>query len=242
MTPTLRILLVDDEPAAIRRLARLCAEIATIEVVGTAGTADAAMEAIERSKPDLIFLDIQMPGMSGLELAKQLTAIEPQPSIVFVTAHERFALAAFEVSAAGYLLKPVDPDALRKSVTRISSLRSHLIAQSSLRFWVSRGGQLVPVNESQIAHISAERDYARLHVEGESFLIAETLNDLSEKLKPFGFVRIHRSHIVRSDAIAALRRVDRGAWEVVLKQGRPSLPIGRSYLSALRANLGLKAD
>lgn len=239
----LRTLIVDDEPAAIRRLVRLCEALPSIEVVATAGDGIEALAALDRIAVDLILLDIEMPGMSGLLLAERLAGRDPAPAIVFVTAYERFAIQAFAVDAVGYLLKPVDPVLLRATVERVER---HLAAVAGLTagvadcaiFWAPVRGNLVRLEGKDIDRITGEDDYARLHCGDKSYLVAERLYGIERRLSPDRFIRVHRSTLVNRDRIVALE-ADAGSWFVHLSSGE-RLAIGRSFLPALRSRLGVR--
>lgn len=251
MAEPLRTLIVDDEPAAIRRLVRQCAALPAVSVVATADDGTAALHLLRTIAVDLILLDIAMPGMSGLALAEQLAeqlaarpATQPSrspiaPAIVFVTAFEHFAIQAFAVDAVGYLLKPVDPDLLAATVDRVA--RRAIVAPPPIAaaagFWVPQRGTLVRLGETDIDHITGEDDYARLHCGDRSYLVAERLYAIEQRLGAHRFVRIHRSTLVNTDRIAALV-TDAGTWSVRLSSGK-RLAIGRSFLPTLRARLNV---
>ncbi len=238
MLKPLRALIVDDEPAARRRLALLCADLAGLAVVGEAADGEAALAFVAREPVDLLFLDIEMPGLDGMAVAERLGAAAAAPAVVFVTAFDRFALAAFGVNAAGYLLKPVDPDALGRLVARLQALPRRAAAPSRLEaIWAPHRGELVRVGVDDIAWIGGEGDYARVHVGRRSYLLAERLHVLEAQLDVERFLRVHRSAIVRLGAVTGLANLGAGAWGVVLATG-VTIPVGRTRLAALRARLG----
>lgn len=236
MAEPLRTLIVDDEPAAIRRLVRLCEALPAIEVIATAGDGDEALAILGRVAVDLILLDIEMPGMSGLALAEQLAGRTPAPAIVFVTAFERFAIAAFAVDAVGYLLKPVDPQALRATIDRVSQ-RIPVPAAPAI-FWAPYRGSLLRLEDKDIDRITGEDDYARLHCGDRSYLVAERLYAIEQRLPGDRFIRVHRSTLVNRDRIAALT-LDGGSWAVRLTSG-DQVAVGRSFLPKLRQALDVK--
>lgn len=241
----LRTLIVDDEPAAIRRLTRLCEAQLSLEVVATAGDGAEALELLDRTEVDLIFLDIEMPGMSGLAMAERLVGRDLAPAIVFVTAYDRFAIQAFAVDAVGYLLKPVDPVLLRSAIERVerqrTSAASRTVDQADAAiFWAPFRGTLIRLDSKDIDLITAEDDYVRLHCGDKSYLFAERLYAIEQRLGPGRFVRIHRSTLVNSDRITALE-VDRGNWSIRLSNGERHA-IGRSFLPSLRSHLSVVAE
>lgn len=237
MAEPLRTLIVDDEPAAVRRLVRLCEALPSVAVVATAGDGADALEVLERVGVDLILLDIEMPGMSGLALAERLAGRVPAPAIVFVTAFERFAIAAFAVDAIGYLLKPVDPDLLRATIDRISRrlVAPPAPATDAAIFWAPYRGTLLRLESKDIDRISGEDDYARLHCGDRSYLVAERLYAIEQRLGGDRFLRIHRSTLVNRDRIAAMA-LDGGSWAVRMASGE-RLAVGRSFLPMLRRAL-----
>lgn len=239
MAERLRTLIVDDEPLAIERLQILCARVPEIVLAGTAAEGQSALRLIESLKPDLLLLDIQMPGMDGLALARALGEREARPAVIFVTAHDRFALAAFDVAAVDYLLKPVEAERFERAIARIRKEiaeggRPRVASRWTREFWVPHRGGLVRVAARDIDLIEAERDYMRLTVGPRSFLLHETISELERQLDPAEFVRLHRSTLVRRDRITGFRHNGQGAWEAELKDGR-WLRVGRTYLANARA-------
>ena len=253
----MRVLLVDDEALALDRLRTLFADIDDVEVVGQASDGDMALEQIQALQPDLVILDIQMPGRNGLRTA---AALEPEerPEIIFVTAHEHYAPDAFEVDAADYLLKPVRFDRLRQAVTRARRRRElrdqaeqsgklmeeveTLRAKGGTRtddagFWVPErhGHRWVPVES--IGWIEAARDYVLLHTETRSHMLRATMSALEEKVEGSGLMRVHRSAFVRPEKVAEVRRANR-SLTLVLDDGA-NVQVGPSYTDSLAEKLGL---
>ena len=240
MSDCLRTLIVDDEPLAIERLQILCARIPRISLVGTAMEGKSALRLIEGLSPELILLDIQMPGMDGIALAQALAGKSPRPALIFVTAFDAFAVAAFDVAAVDYLLKPVAAERFERAVARIShstpaaaSPAAPAASRWTREFWVPHRSEIIRVAVSDIELIEAERDYMRLHVGTRSFLLHETISGLERKLDPSEFVRLHRSTLVRRDRIAGFRHNAAGTWEAQLRDGR-WLRVGRTYLANAR--------
>jgi two-component system, LytTR family, response regulator len=260
----LRVLVVDDEPLGRQRLLDLLAEEAAVEVVGTAADGAAAVEAIRTSRPDLVFLDVQMPRMSGLEVVQAIGPAE-MPATVFVTAYDQYALNAFDAAAVDYLVKPFRDDrfeeALRRARRRIESetrerLHDQLLAllhggappaaapaasEAPTRYLeriaVQMRGKMRVVPVAQIEYVTADGPYAELHVGAHRYVIRESMQSLEEKLDPERFLRIHRSAIVRLDLVDALLRSEGSEYEVQLKGG-VRLRVGRSRREALERRLG----
>ncbi|WP_296722735.1 LytTR family DNA-binding domain-containing protein [Erythrobacter sp.] len=232
----LRAVLVDDEPAAIRRLSALLEESSAVSVIGTASSGDEALMLIDELAPDLIFLDIQMPGMNGLDLAEAISRRHMKLRVIFVTAYDRFALRAFDVLAAGYLLKPVDR---RKLDRALGSLTSQVLANpatSAPCLWLGSGGELHQIPVTNIIRLQAERDFVRVHTTKASLLVSGTLEGLTREAGQFGMMRVHKSHAVPLQEIEQLRHIGHGAWCAVLRTGE-RVPIGRSYLHGLKRSL-----
>ena len=241
----LRVLVVDDEPLAVERLQLLLARCPGVALVGTAPDGEAALRIAEAVNPDLLLLDIAMPGMDGIEVARALAASSIDPAIVFVTAFDNFAVAAFDVAAVDYLMKPVALDRLSRALDRareqIGNGRGARTRQPDSRyvaeFWVPDHHGLVRIAARDIDRITAERDYMRLHVGQRSWLIYRTIAKLEEELDPALFIRVHRSVILRRDTIAGLSRDGLGHWAARLTNGE-EVRIGRSHIAEVKALAG----
>jgi two-component system response regulator AlgR len=232
----LRLLVVDDEPLAVERLQLLLARLENVHLVGTASEGGAALRLAEGLAPDAVLLDIAMPGMDGIDVARSLGRLERPPLVIFVTAFDTFAVAAFDVEAVDYLMKPVTPERLARAIERArerlangettpTSPPPHYLEE----FWVSEQSGLVRLAACDIDRISAERDYMRLHSGKRSWLINHTIGKLEEELNPARFVRIHRSAMVRRDFVVGLRHDDSGRWYARFRDGEEQ-KIGRLYL------------
>jgi DNA-binding LytR/AlgR family response regulator len=252
----LRTLLVDDELLAIERLTFLLKDVAGTEVVGTARNGREAAQQIAALKPDLVFLDVQMPEQNGLRVAAGLTP-EARPEIVFVTAFEQYAADAFEVDAADYLLKPVRFDRLWQAVER-AKRRKYLrqIAESmedqggepavTARpahddgIWVQNRGGATFVAFDTIDWIEAQRDYVMLHTATRGHIVRMSMRSLEEKLDPAQLMRVHRSAFVRPSNIVEVQRAGRSISAVVLRDGA-IIQVGPSYGRAVADRLKLTA-
>ncbi|WP_296597608.1 LytTR family DNA-binding domain-containing protein [Phenylobacterium sp.] len=244
----MRVLLVDDEPAALERLQALFEQIAGAEVVGVARNGREAMEQIDALKPDLAMLDIQMPELSGLSVAGGLPADE-RPEIVFVTAFEMYAADAFDVEAADYLLKPVRFDRLRQAVERARRRRAMRDAAppieaaasaEAVSFWVSGRNGHVRVLASDLDWIEAARDYVMLHTPTRSYIHRLTMTALEEMLDPEMLTRVHRSAFVNLTRVQEVQRLGKGLISLILRDG-VNVAVGPTYVKAVLARLGLSA-
>ena len=243
---TLRSLIVDDEPLARKRLRSLLRSEPRVEVVGEAEDGPAALEAIRRLEPDLVWLDVQMPGLDGFGV---LDEIGPgaAPAIIFVTAHDRSALRAFDAHAVDYLLKPFDRARLREAIDRaiklagsddlqrrLAALLADITRQRPLRRIVVRsGGRIYFVGVSEVDWLEATGHYVTLHTASGSHLIRETIANLSTRLDAERFVRIERGVIVNADRIQEIHPAFHGDLDVVLKNGT-RLRASRNYAARLR--------
>jgi two-component system response regulator AlgR len=239
----LRLLIADDEPLAAERLQLLLAQSPQVDLVGTASDGESAVRMAEALSPDLLLLDIEMPGLDGIDVARALAAKQPSAAVVFITAFDQFAVAAFEVEAVDYLMKPVTPERLQRALKRARDYL-HRREKAPARepsppslyleeFWASDLSGLVRIASRDIDRVSAERDYMRLHVGRRSWLIHHSMNALEEGLDPELFVRLHRSAIVRKDFIAGFTRNPSGRWIARLSDGTEQ-PVGRLYTEKVR--------
>lgn len=242
----LRTLIVDDEPLAVERMQILCAGLELVDLVGTAVDGEAALRLIEALRPDLVLLDIAMPHCDGMSVAASLASAPQRPSVIFCTAFDQHAVAAFEVAAVDYVLKPVSAERLARAVTRAADargLRGGEPASPPSRwiedFWVPHRSEMIRISAGDVERIDAERDYMRLSVGGRSYLIHQTISELERRLDPERFIRLHRSVIVRRDRIVKLRHDGLGAWFAELIDGA-SVRIGRTYQAAAKAILAVR--
>ena len=249
----LRVLVADDEPLARQRLLDLLAKHPEVDVVATASNGEEAVDAVRKYGPDLVFLDVQMPSMTGFEVVEAIGA-EKMPVTIFVTAYDQFALRAFEVAAVDYLLKPFDDERFGQALARAQkTIELHdmerftrqlasLVGQQAPkkayldRIPVETRGQLRVVPVSKIDYITASGPYAELHAGGRTFAVRERMQTLEEKLDPQVFFRVHRSAIVRIDRIDALLRAPGGDYGVRLKDGT-ELPLSRTRREALEQRM-----
>ncbi|MEO9599702.1 LytTR family DNA-binding domain-containing protein [Parasphingorhabdus sp.] len=227
----LSVLIVDDEPLARARLKALCERTALFETIELADGGHQALEKIRQSKPDILLLDVDMPDLSGIKVAKYCSGLVRIPEIIFTTAHSKYAVQAFRLDATDYLLKPVKEVLLREAIARASFniARDDTDHDSSVsqRLWVQDGAGALQLMVADIEWIEAERDYMRLYLSGRSYLVHQSMGSLENQLPGNLFVRVHRSAIVRRDCIAEVRRKGRKRF-IILHDGS-QLPIGPRY-------------
>ena len=239
MIQTLRTLIVDDEPLAIERLQILTGQQDGIALVGTASDGASALRMVEALSPDLVLCDIAMPDLNGLEVAAAIERLDNPPAVVFVTAFDQYAVAAFDVAAVDYLLKPVSPDRLGRALARVREWNAGDRGPPAkgkwiTEFWVQNRGEMLRIDAAQVDLIEAERDYMRLHLGARSWLIHQTIKSLEARMDPDMFMRIHRSKMVRRNGIIGLKHHGDGAWSVDLGEGGLHR-IGRTYLHDVKA-------
>lgn len=260
----LRVLIVDDEALARQRLEDLLSGEDAVEIVGRIDNGEAAVTAITSLRPDLVFLDVQMPGRTGLEVARTI-GVENMPPTIFVTAYDRYALDAFEVAAIDYLVKPFDDERFEQAFRRARhmieleevgrlSQQLRVLLQAAEpptaagphapregyleRIAVEMRGQVRVVPVETIEYITASGPYAEIHVGEKTYIIRERMQTLEERLDPARFFRIHRSVIVRLEQIESLLREPGGDYAVQLKGGA-RLSVSRNRVEPLEEWMGL---
>jgi len=228
----IRALIVDDEPLARSSILTLLRKDPQIEIAGEANSGKEALHLISQSRPDLVFLDVQMPGCDGFDVLEMLGARVP-PAIVFVTAHDKYALKAFEAGALDYLLKPFTNARFARSLERAKE-RIALGSQTARleRIAVKNAGKVMFLNSSDIDWIEAADYYVSLHVGASTHLLRRSMNDLEEDLDPIAFCRIHRSTIVNLSRVQELSLGADGEYEIVLRDGT-RLRLSRRYRKEL---------
>jgi two-component system, LytTR family, response regulator len=238
--------LADDEVLARQKLRQLLRNEPEIDVVGEGATASETIDLVRATKPQLLFLDIQMPGMDGFDIASELCSgdVNPKPHIIFTTAHDQYALRAFEIHAMDYLLKPFTQERLSSAVERARKeiLVSNQPAGNSAagqtgnhyttRIVFKSRGRIVFLPVSDIRWISAEENYVRICTQNETHLLRETMARLEEKLDPDMFLRVHRSSIVNLQHVKEVRTEADGEYAVVLVNGE-KLTMSRGYHSRI---------
>lgn len=238
---TLRALVVDDEQPARARLTALLQELGQVEVVGEARTAAEALEKLGELSVNLLYLDVRMPGMSGLELARHLGTLDEPPAIIFTTAHDEHAMAAFETEAVGYLLKPVRKEKLAAATERAQRLTARQLGavagpapRTHLPVRQREGIRLLKVDD--IICLLAEQKYTTVRHTGGEDLIEDSLRALETELGE-RFVRVHRNALVNRDYIEAIERDADGAHQIRLRGIESPLPVSRRLAGDLKTRL-----
>jgi len=260
---SIRVLVVDDEPLARERLHELLHETPGVTVMGTAEDGPEAVDAIRDESPDLVFLDVQMPGMSGIDVIEEVGQAE-MPVTVFVTAYDQYAIKAFDLAAVDYLLKPFDDERFEEALRRA---REHIESQEDAipdrllrllrerdpslldgadsdeesyleRIAVQGRGKARIVSVDDVTHITADGSYAELHTDDDTYVIRERMKTLAARLDPDAFVRVHRSAIVQLDEIELILRGGGGDYAVRLEEGT-RVSVSRSRVDELQDRLGV---
>jgi two-component system LytT family response regulator len=238
--PTIRAAIVDDEPLARSNLKALLKRDPDVEIVSECGSGLEALAEIRKKKPDLVFLDVQMPECDGFDVLEQLGASMPA-ALVFVTAYDQYALRAFESGALDYLLKPFDTARFARALERAKQrigMASGGPPQRIERLAIKNAGQVLFLKLSEIDWIEAADYYVCLHVGARAHLLRRSMAEVDEELQGAAFCRIHRSAIVNLERVRQLETGEDGGADVVLTSGK-RLPISRRYKKDLQARLGL---
>lgn len=257
----LDIVAIDDEPLALARLALLVRDTPGTRLVGSIGDPDVALAFIAERQPDIVLLDIEMPGTSGIELASKLLHMDGyRPFVIFVTAFEHHAVTAFQAQAIDYVLKPVTYARLEQAIARVRILVHHQRMSAEARdyerrllelresagaqndprdseeIWALRGSEFVRLRTGEIERAESERDYVHIHNAERAFLLRTTLGALHDRLGHDRYVRVRRSAIVRLDRISAVRNRGYGDIQILLRSGA-TVQVGRTYLKPLRQRM-----
>lgn len=233
----LRVVIADDEPLGRERIASLLRAEPDMEIAGEAASGDEAVRMIRELRPDLVFLDYEMPEKNGFAVVREIGA-DAMPPTIFVTAHEEHALGAFEVAALDYLVKPFDDERFEQALQRARRAVAPPAREYLERIAVERRGKVLVVPVDEIDYILAAGVYAELHVGDRRYLVRESMQTLEERLDPKVFMRIHRSAIVRVDLVKLFLRGEGGDYEVELKNGA-RLRVSRSRREELERRLGM---
>jgi two-component system LytT family response regulator len=245
----IRVMIIDDEPLARERIKRFLKDESDVEIIGECADGLKAVTLIETLKPDLIFLDIQIPELNGFDVLQTINS-EQMPAVIFITSYDRYALQAFDVHALDYLLKPYTRERFSKALARaraqldrtknqdldmrlLSLLENIKTPQKFLeRLVVKSAGRVFFLRVEEINWVEAEGNYLRLHIGKDRHLLRETMNNLASKLDPEKFIRIHRSRIVNVERIKELQPLFNGEYAVILRDGT-QLVLSRRYRDKL---------
>lgn len=240
-----KVIVVDDEPLARERIAQLLSKEANLEIVAECGDGLAAISAINELQPDLMFLDVQMPELSGFDVLREIDA-EIMPAIIFVTAFDQYTVQAFDFSAADYLLKPFSEKRFRQAVSRarqhlelksennngqrVSHLLDHFNSSKGFleRLIVSHKNRLILLPVNDVDWIESYGNYLKIHAGGKTYLLRKTMNDLAARMDPEKFIRIHRATLVNIERIKEFQPMFGGQYAVVLRDGT-ELTLSRNY-------------
>jgi len=240
-----RVLIVDDEPLARERLRALLGDLGVAEVAGEAASGLEALDVAVRERPNVVLLDIRMPGMDGLEAARHLSLLDPAPAVVFTTAYDAHALAAFEANAIDYLLKPIRPERLRSALEKAGALsaaraaaagQARPAAQARTHFSAPVKGSLRLVPLAEVRYLHAGQGYVSVFHPGGELLVEDSLRALEEELGE-DFLRIHRNTLVAVAHVTALERGPLGGASIVLRDIAQKLPVSRRLLGQVRRRL-----
>jgi two-component system LytT family response regulator len=226
---TLTALIVDDEPLARRKIRDMLADVPWIECVGEVGDGLTAVSAIDEQQPDVVFLDIRMPRLSGLDILRR---VRHTPAVIFTTAYDRYAVTAFELAAVDYLLKPFARERFLQALERVRSAIEHNAPDEAAarsreafangpapRLFVREGPRVVPLRTSDVVRLEASDDFVFIYTAGRRYRMGAPLHQIERRLDPSQFVRIHRSHIVNMDYVAAMVPYDGSRFQVRLRDG-----------------------
>ncbi len=236
----MRILLVDDEHLARQRLARMVEQMPDYEVVGEAANGMEAVQLVNDTQPDLVLLDIRMPGMDGLETARHFIDFEQPPAVIFCTAYEEHAIEAFNLQAVGYLLKPVRKDDLAQALGKSQRVNKAQLAalrdtderrRSHISARTRRGVELIPVD--QVAFFQADQKYVTVRYGDSEVIIDDTLRELEEEFSDL-FLRIHRNALVASAHIEALEKTSDGHFQIRMRGVDQLLDVSRRHVASVR--------
>ena len=246
----MRAYLLDDEPLAVKRLARLLEEAGRAEIVGSSSDPMAAAAWLNGNPVDVLFVDIEMPGLNGFELLARLAS---PPLVVFVTAFDQYALRAFQASSIDYLLKPVEPVPLARALSKlermlgsgeapsqnIAGLLEKLLAKYPARVASRTGDKVEFVEVAEVTHFYAKDKLTHAAVAAKHYMLDQTISDLEQRLDPVQFLRIHRGTLVKVSEIRELHSWFGGRMIVRLKDGKTELPVARERVAELKLRMGL---
>ena len=237
----IRALVVDDEAPARSELCFLLEEIGNVDIVGEASNVREAVTLIKSTPADVIFLDVNMPGFTGIQLAESLATHPKPPAIIFVTAHSEHAVKAFEVNAIDYLIKPVEQHRLEVALAKISGAGPAVHdANDAARIMVNKAGKKLFITTDEITYVMAKDDYSYIYTDTDRFLSTSSLTSLEEKLTVSGFFRVHRRYLVNLKRIRSVAPQQGGTLILTLEdRGETEVPVSRRRVAGLKKAIGL---
>jgi two-component system response regulator LytT len=239
----IRILIVDDEHYSRDELRHLLSQYPSAQVVGEAESGEAAIMQALKLHPDVVFLDVEMPRMNGMEVAKTLMELKKPPLIVFATAYPQFAAEAFKYEAINYLLKPFDEEQLEQTMQRINKLLPPVLVKETPKplgkLAIEGEGEILYIELKDIKYIYREEKYSKVITTHNEYVVKTPLKELEAKLNPFSFFRIHKSYLVNLDYVKRLIPWFSGSYQLEMDQSQEKLPVSRNYVKELRTKLEL---
>ena len=236
----LNAIICDDEAPARSELRFLLDETGQVEVVAEAANVREAIERLKDQGADVLFLDINMPGATGLQLADALNKLKYPPAVVFVPAYSEHAVKAFDVNAVDYLVKPVETERLRQAISKVKVyVTGHARVGQGERIPVEKGGKKLLIPTDRIHFIMAKDDYSYLHTDTDRYLSTVSLAQLEAKLEPYGFFRVHRRYLVNLSCVSEVEPISGGTLQLQLTGEEEKIPVSRRRVASLKKALGI---
>ena len=236
----LNAIICDDEAPARSELRFMLDETGQVEVVAEAANVREAIERLKDQGADVLFLDINMPGATGLQLADALNKLKYPPAVVFVTAYSEHAVKAFDVNAVDYLVKPVETERLRQAISKVKVyVTGHARVGQGERIPVEKGGKKLLIPTDRIHFIMAKDDYSYLHTDTDRYLSTVSLAQLEAKLEPYGFFRVHRRYLVNLSCVSEVEPISGGTLQLQLTGEEEKIPVSRRRVASLKKALGI---
>lgn len=243
MTQTIRILIIDDERYAREELTYLLGKLPNIQVVGEADRGETAILQAIQHQPDVVFLDVEMPNMNGVEVAKALLKLKQVPQIIFATAYPQFAVEAFRINAIDYLLKPYEMDQIVQAMERVRNIvhpqGPEEVSSNVRKLAIERDGEFDYITVEDIIYLHTEGKMTRIYTENQQYNVRMTMKNLEQQLNKYHFFRVHRSYLVNLNAVVRLTPWFNGAYQLELKNVQEKIPVSRNYAKELQQQLTL---
>lgn len=243
MTNKIRTLIIDDERYAREELIYLLEKLPNIEIIGEADRGEAAIIATIKQQPDVVFLDVEMPNMNGLDVAKALLELKKAPYIIFATAFPQFAVEAFRINAIDYLLKPYEMDQIGQAIERVEDVLGLQMNPNPLshlkKFAIEREGEIEYIQMDDILYLYPEGKMCKVVTYNQAYVMKSTMKEMEQRLRGYHFFKVHRSYLVNLDFVVRLIPWFNGAYELELKNVKEKIPVSRNYVKELRNQLTL---